>query len=246
LDSIFPANNNPVTISYDASDPSQPALKLKINYQTSYHAQPTVNLDLATLANLVSDSTVKSALSLVSQFVDVSGSAKIDVFAGANLTLDLGLRIDPTTYAIMPFVYGDTGATLTARFAASNLNFNAAIGSLGLFVRGGSASLGDGASPTAGPASFGLTIRDATANDRIEFRDLMSRIQVGLSGQAHIDLPLFFPTATTPLGDGGSNHLGTHTVNLANVLKPPTVPLQTTDLAIATPNISAQFGFHHA
>src|SRR5262249_30848754 len=154
----------------------------------------------------------------VSRFVDVSGSATIDVSARANLTLDLGLGIDPSTYAITPFVYGDTGATLTAQFEASNLSFNAAIGSLGLVVPGGPASLRDGASPTPGRAVFGLTIGNAVATDRIDFSDLTSLIQVVLSGKANVDLPLYFPTATTPLGGAGSNHLVITIGNLADVL----------------------------
>src|ERR1051325_4270712 len=72
-----------------------------------------------------------------SHLIDVEGAGKPTV--GANAALDPNIGVDLTNpTSPRPFLYDNSAIDLTANASGSNLSFTAAVGPLGLFVKGGS------------------------------------------------------------------------------------------------------------
>lgn len=137
----------------------------------------------------------------VGNLLDFQGSANLAVAAGVNLGLDFGIDISqPTTPR--PFIYDTTSADLSGRVTGSNINFSAALGPLGLFVRNGVVNVdGDGnAGTTTDRAHVTLDINDLDIDGKIYLSNIsLSNASVSVTGQAHATVPIFFPLETTPL-----------------------------------------------
>src|SRR5205807_8894231 len=126
---------------------------------------------------LPANDQARNLLSGVSNVVDVAGSAKVAVAASANLNLNLGIDLtDPLDP--QPFVYDTTGMSLAARATGTNLNFTAAVGPLGVYIKNGSAVLdGDGNVATSGDSATFTVGLAHDADGRYYFRDGLSSFQ---------------------------------------------------------------------
>jgi hypothetical protein len=161
----------------------------------------------------------------------VSAAGSLSVQADASLVLHVGVDLsNPLTP--VPFLYDDTGLTLSARATGSNLSLDAAIGPLGLFVRGGSAMLG--------PATFTVGLQQRP-NHHWNFTDLTtSSANISLTGTATATLPLFFPTPNDPLGGNGNNNLTLNITNLGDIAHTTTVMTPDFSTAFSQVSLSAQ------
>src|SRR5205807_6987455 len=135
------ADSNRITVTYDSAGK---ALKLGLHPVSSRYQQALpFDLNVADLVGLLPNGAAKTALSALTDLVSVESSGQVAVTASADLTLDVGINLDSTDTAnyLKPFFYDTTSATLTAGIQGTGLSFRAAVGSLGLFIEGGTASL---------------------------------------------------------------------------------------------------------
>ncbi len=168
-------------------------LRLSMTIEESLQANLPINLSLEDLG-----------ISGLTNLIDVHGAADLAVEAGAFFQLDFGLDLsDPLDPR--PFLYETTALGLTARVEGSDIHFTTALGPLGVWIKDGSLLIdGDGnPATTDDPVLLGLTLDDGNpATDRIYLDELsLSHLDLGLSGQAHLTLPLYAPTESSYLGD---------------------------------------------
>ena len=198
------------------------ALKFHLSYSASYaNDNLPFQLDLNQLVDELGDTSpaVQAFLKLATTLIVVQGSGNLNVTASATVTVDFGLDLT-NPLKIRPFFYDTTGASLSATVRATNLNFEASLGSVaGIFIRGGIVTLdGDGnpvtdensiPTPDNG-ATFLLGLRDTNGYGRHYFDDLLKPevIDLRLQGGVSAVLPIFAPFASTPLGDALLNPAG--------------------------------------
>jgi outer membrane protein OmpA-like peptidoglycan-associated protein len=114
----------------------------------------------------------------------------------------LEMEINSISQLLKPFLYnGDAGTILDLHAGASgnNLEFTAQIGPFGFFVIDGSANL---------DAGFSVTLRDNDGEDdgRTYFDQTEDfEVDTEFGGSAIAELPLFFPTESTPVNDTNNN-----------------------------------------
>ncbi|MEM9643765.1 MAG: hypothetical protein AAF989_02130, partial [Planctomycetota bacterium] len=186
-----------------------------------------IELDLA-----INPDSFRSSLNLdlsdvglagLDQLVDFQATGAIDVTAGADLNLDLGINLDalgiqrlreeadrqnpnlpPTAdFDDVILVYGTTGVVATARAAATDLSFNTAIGPLSVDVGPGAAvldadGLAFGGTGNNDPAN--LTIGLPDENQVYEFSSLAAGdFTLDFQASAGLDLPLQFSGLDGPV-----------------------------------------------
>ena len=134
--------------------------------------------------------------------VDFRGTATVSAEAAAVLDLDFGIDLsDPESPR--PFVYDTTGLALTAKAAATDIQFSTAVGPLSVWINSGNVLVdGDGNPATPDAAALALTLEDDDADGKIYLDELsLDQAQVSLDGQVHAVLPLYFPAETIHLGN---------------------------------------------
>ena len=129
---------------------------------------------------------------------DTNGDSLIDVTANADFVIALGIDLsNPSTP--QPFLYGGdsnqaTKAQVRVKAHAANMQFNASVGPLGLFVQNGSFDLNaDGAASTQAPALFEAKLspgRHYLRNPGTVAAATSVSLVAGVSGA----LPVYFPT----------------------------------------------------
>jgi Ca2+-binding RTX toxin-like protein len=225
LENAFGLAPGTVTVAMDGT-----ALRIDLAFDAAYTGGAIpINLDLAALASGV------PGLSGVDKFIDLGGSGLLTVQAGAALNLDLGLDLS-TPSSPKPFVYDTTILALTAKVLASDLDFSAAIGPLGIFVRNGTAVLDeDGSGASTDPAAFTIALQSDPGDHRYLLTELnTSVVNPDLVGAVDINLPLFWPTESLPLGGPSpANNLHIVIADLSDIANTTT---------ITTPDIAATFG----
>lgn len=201
------------------------ALKFSIQYALAYGSFESFQFNIDELLESMSSAdsaALQALLGGVGSLVDVEGTADLNVTASAELRLDFGIDVsNPCNW--LPFLYDSTGITLEAAVRGTNLNFAASMGGLGIFVKDGTATLDrDGDPDTVGEgedAAFQVDIEMGT-DQRYYFREgigaLTSNVEVSLEGAVSVDLPLYFPTESFPLGgtDRDTNNDGNPDNNL--------------------------------
>ncbi|HXV76086.1 MAG TPA: calcium-binding protein, partial [Candidatus Polarisedimenticolaceae bacterium] len=198
---------------------------LNLDYNFSAHAEENrpFNLDL-------------SAAGLPAVFTNLIGVSTSGLLAvSADLELNLGLGLDLLGDDKGFYIRTDaTNLTASASASGSNLNFSGMIGPLGLFVKGGSASL---------DAEFSASMADPNGNGRfnlvalgenlsfdtdldeignfIVVDDLVDDVSdtdtVFLNANASASLPLFFGLESSPVPLGDPNVLGA-TIDLVELI----------------------------
>ncbi|WP_406700164.1 SdrD B-like domain-containing protein [Singulisphaera sp. Ch08] len=137
------------------------------------------------------------------RLVDARAQAALQVSAGAQLNLDLGIDLtDPNNPR--PFFYtGGTSFSLTA--SARNtapVTMSAALGPFGVFLKNGTVALdADGSGPLTTPARFTARWNDPDGDGRISLEGLGSAgTSFTIVGAVAANLPTFFPTESQALG----------------------------------------------
>ncbi len=181
------------------------ALKFSFHYTAAYANQLPLQLDLADLVDAMGadNNTVKEFLKAATTLIHIGGSGMLNVSASAAVTLDFGLDLtNPCAPSL--FLYDTTGVSLTAKVTATNLNFDASIGGLGIYIRNGSVTFDyDGKGGSTSPAILALTLKDTDGDGRHSIdATLLSFDNLALVAHAGITavLPLFAPTASIAVG----------------------------------------------
>ncbi|MBD2360610.1 DUF4347 domain-containing protein [Anabaena minutissima FACHB-250] len=121
--------------------------------------------------------------------IDIQGGAGLATSGYLDARLSFGIDLNNPTnlliYDDTTGVYGHLGAN------ASNLQFNAAIGPVGAFIKDGLVNL---------DLDFNVTGNDNDGNGE-SLTDFLNQLNASLSGNAEATLPVFFPSDSEYLGD---------------------------------------------
>jgi Ca2+-binding RTX toxin-like protein len=205
------------------------SLDFDFKYQLGYGETLPLQLDLQSLLGMIDpNSEAAGFLANVSAFVQVGGSGNLNVSASITLNLEFGLDIT-NPCSVAAFLYDapnpaeqkdGTGLKFALEVLGTDLEFDAAIGGVGVFVRGGQATLdADGDPDTVDDASVSVALVDDDGDgrhyfDSFEFStDAGSFVNVDVEAGASATLPIFFPTETIAFpgssdanGDGYSDN----------------------------------------
>jgi Ca2+-binding RTX toxin-like protein len=206
------------------------ALKFSLHYHLAYGDFLPLDLDLDDLVNLLpAGDPARTLLGGLSSFVQLEGSADINVTASADLLLEFGIDVsNPCLWA--PFLYDTTAFTLSAAVRGTDIDFTASVGPLGVAVRDGTVTVDrDGDPGTTGPgedAVFGITLGDPDGDGRHYLRDglsFLSDLAIVLEAGASAELPLYFPTESIPVGTNRDDNRDGHPDNEL-VVEIPSLP----------------------
>ncbi len=211
---IIQAINNTIGAAWTATNspgsngsgtPRTNAIKFSWDWTTAYAEELPLHLDIVELlAGLGGDNpTVQAFLSFATSILHIEGNGLLNVSASAGVSLDFGLDLtNPTT--VTPFLYDTTGVELKAKVTVSDLEFEAAIGALGVFVRDGEVIFDyDGNGPSTAPAAIALGFKNLDGDGRHYFdSSLLSLDSIGITAHAGIyaSLPLYAPVESLPIG----------------------------------------------
>jgi len=203
IGAAWTATNSPG--SNGSAAPRTNAIKFSWDWTTAFADEIPLHLDIVELlAGLGGDNpTVQAFLSFATSILHVEGSGLLNVSASAGVALDFGLDLtNPTT--VTPFFYDTTGVELKAKVVVSDLEFEAAIGALGVFVRDGEVIFDyDGSGPSTAPAHISLGFKNLDGDGRHYFDSaLLSLDSIGFTAHAGIyaSLPLYAPVESLPIG----------------------------------------------
>ena len=205
--------NAPLTIMLDPADANndgtgaitKTALKLSLNVTLAYgEIDRPFELNLADIADRISNPTAAALLGGFTSFIDVEGSGILSISAEAVLRIDFGLDLTNPCNKLRAFLYDSTGIELRARATATDLDFEAALGPLGVFVEDGTAALdGDGDPDTADDVAFTLDLIDNNGDGRHYFSESFfnkENLRLTFTGGVGVTLPIYFPARGLPYG----------------------------------------------
>jgi Ca2+-binding RTX toxin-like protein len=130
-------------------------------------------------------------------FVDIQGGANLAASGYLDAKLAFGIDLtDPTKLLIYD---GDTGIFAGLSAGAQNVQFNAAIGPLGVFVKDGSIDLDLIAGVTVGDGNPTPEVIDLT--DPGSLTAFLGTLNPTLSGSVDATLPVYFPSDSEYFGD---------------------------------------------
>jgi hypothetical protein len=186
------------------------------------------NFDFSASANTVRPFNLDLAdagLGVFSQLVGLSASGNLGVQAAIDFALKLGLDLEGDDKAFFIDVDG-TSLSATASAFGNNLEFEAALGPVGVFVINGNASL-DG--------SFTVNLVDAGASSSdgrlilagfggsgltSDLPSLLDFIDMDISGTGEVELPMFYGLKSSPAPMGSPNVLSA-TIDLVQMFQTP-------------------------
>ena len=168
-------------------------VRLAMTQEETWQRKLAIDLDLQDLG-----------VAGLSNLIDFRGSAPLAVELGTRFRLELGLDLADRDHP-RPFLYETTCLGLTARVAGQDIAFSTTLGPMGAWISGGSLRIdGDGNAATPDDCVLlGLSLDDGhAASDRIYLADLrLDHLDLGLSGQVRLTLPLYAPTERSYLGE---------------------------------------------
>jgi Ca2+-binding RTX toxin-like protein len=161
----------------------------------------------------------------------------LSVTSGASLNLSMGL--DTTQLAGQMAYISDTSTlSYTVNATAQNMDFRAKIGSLDLYVVGGSAALNaDGNPAHTSPAQFNFAINGGGRHYFTDLAAILSATHETTFGTASVDLPLFYPSRDT-VADPNFTNLTIDIFNLGTFLNGSTASV----LISSLPNLGLNGG----
>ncbi len=166
-----------------------------------------------------------------------SGAAVLAFDASASLDAVLGVDLS-NPQSPRPYLLDSSALSLLAYARnASPLDFQAAVGPLGVFVKGGSARLSQPGG--GGPASIRVGLSPGSGGRWFTDQIGTGSFALSVSGEVSASLPVFYPTAASALGTV-SFSIG----NLANIPATTTLSVPTSALqsAIGSLNLSNDLG----
>ncbi len=141
---------------------------------------------------------------VLSKVFDLGGSADLAVGGSIGLDLDLGINL---ANPLGVYVYNTTGLFGSIAASGSNLEFMAALGPLGLYIREGTASISGTIAAGLDLNGDGVVDNGTEAIDRILIGSLLGslsgKVAVDVDGGLNIDLPTYFPTKNASIGSFG-------------------------------------------
>ncbi len=203
------------------------SLEFRLNLAQTFADTLAIDLDLGQLAGFTN--TDGTNLNGIGDLIDVGGTGQLTVQAGAALDLIFGFDL---TNPLTPRAYikDDSNIALTARVAGTDLDFDAALGPLGIFIRDGVVRLDNGAGT---PATFTLAFNQVAGDRYYSNQWNTGALSATLVGSASATLPVYFPTVTNPVGGIGNNAIQLTIGNLANIAGTTT---------LTAPNLAAEIG----
>jgi len=212
-----PGLSNP-SLSLEETE-EQLALRIDFVFEAVAQESLAVKLDLFELLEGATGLNL-DFLNSFEDLIDVGGSAALDFEAKAalNLSLGIGLGTEPTV-----FLYDNgTGVEITAKAVGTDIDFDAVLGPLGIFVRNGAAGINrygndleredpdDPESPIKRdvPAGLIVSFHDADDDGRILFTELFAGggltdiVEFDFAAQAFADLPVHVPEGDTEANIG--------------------------------------------
>jgi len=206
------------------------ALKFSLHYNLAYGAFLPLDLGLTDLVALLpAGDPARTLLGGIGSLVQLEGSANLNVTASADLLLEFGIDVS-NPCAWVPFLYDTTALTLNAAVRGTDIEFVAAVGPLGVFVKDGTVTVDrDGDPSTTGEgedAIFAVTVNDPDGDGRHYLRDglsFVSDLAINLEAGARAALPLCFPTESVPVGSNRDDNRDGHPDNEL-VVEIPSLP----------------------
>src|SRR5439155_18341433 len=134
---------------------------------------------------------------ILKEFIDVNASAPVNLAIGG--TASLGLVIDLSSPTAPVFSVTDTSkVSITTLVNAPDVDLEAAIGPLGVFIKDGHIQLDNG---TPGQAAVWSVTLTPTTSHRYTLSSLLgntSVVKTSATGRLDVDLPVAFPTPDKP------------------------------------------------
>ena len=203
----LPAGSDPVTV---VVAPGGKDIRFDILLTPAMLAARLAPLDLALDLNLDNLGVASiPGFPAVRELLDARAKGQIRITPTAELKLSFGLDLTTPT-SPSAYLHDGTALTLGLRAVADDLDLDLAVGPLGLYVRNGTA-LVSSAGDSSKPATIRLGMSTEDARDRYRLSDIVngnvaftgpsSPFVFQVDGRANADLPLFFPSETTPLKD---------------------------------------------
>ncbi|MDH4156934.1 MAG: hypothetical protein OEW00_06620, partial [candidate division Zixibacteria bacterium] len=198
-------------------DQTEGVLKFDLGFARNTSLSQPFNLDLSQI--------IPGNLSFLNSLVGASASGDLNVTAGINLDLALGLDLlgpDAGTFFIFTGM-GETGLTASASASGNNLGFSARLGPFNVSVISGDAHL-------TGGISIGMVDNDGTADDRLNLFSPddgvtlpdLGAFTVNITGDGSATMPLYVGTEDNPIPIGAFNELEVIIQSLADFIANPT------------------------
>lgn len=171
-----------VELSLDTSVADATALRLDLVFEHGVAEHFALDIGLPDLG-----------IPAISSIIDLNGEAMLELEAGASFALALGIDLsDPL--APVGFLYDDTGVEFTAKALANDVNFDASVGPIGVFIRDGQAGINRSGAGNNEAARFALGL-SGDGSGRVFFDDIdFNSLDIELEAAAFANLPLRFPT----------------------------------------------------
>ncbi len=150
---------------------------------------------------------------ILEEFVNVGATAPIDLQIGGSVAFGLVIDVsDPTSPGFL--IKDSSGVTIETLINAADIDLDASVSSLGIFMRDGMVHLDGGTVGQPATWEFGL-IPAADGEHRIAdiLGDVGGSFQTNISGRVASNLPVYFPAADAPQGSivvtaGSQRHFG--------------------------------------
>ncbi len=175
------------SVSVNFSVPDR-ILEFDLNYAFDKSAQVDLSFDL--------DDSLNAGV--LEDFVTVSASAPIEV--GISGTAALGLVIDLGGAGPVFAIKDSSQVQLGALIDAPDIDLEASIGPLGIFVENGQLHLDNGTTGQAATLTVGL---ENGIDSRHTLGSAIDAVDVNFTGRLEADLPVAFPTRDNALGPIG-------------------------------------------
>jgi Ca2+-binding RTX toxin-like protein len=196
----LPANSSDLQFALDNFNSDQ-VLKITTKFSDEFKGTLPVNVDLSDLGLDLPTALTDNGL------VNLAGNANLAADFSIDAELDLG--IDLANPAQL-FIYDSSGLDFKGLATAKNVTFTASLGPLGLFVKGGAAAFNSDGDPnnTTTPAELKFSLPAASggkyaisATDISSVTTALSSISATFNAGAGLDLPVYFPTSSSYIGD---------------------------------------------
>lgn len=138
----------------------------------------------------------------VEEFVDVNGSAPATLTIGGTATLGLAIDVsDPL--APLFYIKDSSRIELAGLIDSNDIEFEASVVSLGVYIRDGVVHLDNGAVGQPATWTFSLVPGDPNGRHRISdvIADIPGSIDTVVDGRMEVDLPVYFPTPNSHQGN---------------------------------------------
>ncbi len=167
-----------------------------------------------------------------------------NVQVDATASYDLQFGVDLSGATPTAFILDDTNIGINLTVIGDDLDFTAALGPLGVTVIDGSVTLdGDGNPLTDDAATYSFDLIDDAGDGLYLVSELdTSIVAEQTDGVLNVDLPLFYPTASNPLGGtaaGGANVLSVDVADLGALFDDAAG-----SVAISTPDLVPQIALN--